>query len=343
MVYYRKVQSINGNRSLPVGPDNLKAVSGTKLSASPTTEDDTFCATPQSDNGLIPASLAKALVQSGKPYFDPVTRQAQAKEYYQGLESNMASLDPQSAYDALNDLVTRTHTPLAYKPKQYLFPWVDLQPSLRLKSVYSDQEVEFASPARGNRKNQVAQWLQAIVQNPVDPVAMAAQIALAEQKGFLNCEHAVPQIWADNLPAAQGDLHHLFTSDSLTNLERSNRRLSEFSDHSHPTTSGEGWQEPGGNRYEPKAGKGVLARATLYFLVRYPGLVGDKQGEYTKADIDRMIRWSEEDPVSPYEQHRNQAIFELQGNCNPFIDHPEWVKKVDFYRGLGSPESPSPT
>lgn len=43
----------------------------------------------------------------------------------------------------------------------------------------------------------------------------------------------------------------------------------------------------------------------------------------------------QQNPPSLYERHRNQAIFERQGNRNPFIDHPEWVGKVDFRQGLG--------
>ena len=31
-----------------------------------------------------------------------------------------------------------------------------------------------------------------------------------------------------------------------------------------------------------------------------------------------------------YEQHRNFAIAELQGNRNPLIDHPEWATQLDF-------------
>jgi endonuclease I len=42
-----------------------------------------------------------------------------------------------------------------------------------------------------------------------------------------------------------------------------------------------------------KEGKGPVARATLYFLARYP------------------------------EKHRNWAVNERRGNRNPFIDHPD--------------------
>lgn len=35
-----------------------------------------------------------------------------------------------------------------------------------------------------------------------------------------------------------------------------------------------------------------------------------------------------------YERHRNEAIAEIQGNRNPFIDVPEWANAVDFERIL---------
>lgn len=48
-----------------------------------------------------------------------------------------------------------------------------------------------------------------------------------------------------------------------------------------------------------------------------------------------LLSWHEQNPPSLYERHRNQAIFERQGNGNPFIDHPEWATEVDFRDGLG--------
>lgn len=87
------------------------------------------------------------------------------------------------------------------------------------------------------------------------------------------------------------------------------------------------------HRFEPLAGKGAVARATLYFLARYPGMI-DLDSGMDGERIDMLRRWHEVDPVSAYEQHRNQAIFEVQGNRNPFIDHPDWVSKMAFELGL---------
>jgi endonuclease G, mitochondrial len=73
-----------------------------------------------------------------------------------------------------------------------------------------------------------------------------------------------------------------------------------------------------------------VARATLYFLLRYPGLIGDSERELTADRLPMILDWHEEDPVSDYERHRNFVIAELQGNRNPLIDHPEWARTIDF-------------
>ena len=41
-----------------------------------------------------------------------------------------------------------------------------------------------------------------------------------------------------------------------------------------------------------------------------------------------LLQWHEQDPVDDLERHRNDAVFTHQGNRNPFIDHPEWVRCI---------------
>jgi endonuclease G, mitochondrial len=88
-------------------------------------------------------------------------------------------------------------------------------------------------------------------------------------------------------------------------------------------------------RFEPAADKGAVARATLYFLLSYPGLVGDEARELQRDRLQTLLAWHEAEPVDEYERHRNMAIFELQGNRNPLIDHPEWAGRLDFSAALG--------
>ena len=88
------------------------------------------------------------------------------------------------------------------------------------------------------------------------------------------------------------------------------------------------------DRFEPGAGKGQVARATLYFLVRYPRAINLTVSEMDGDRVGTLLDWHQGDPVSEYERHRNQAVFELQANRNPFIDNPAWASRVAFAKGL---------
>jgi len=52
-------------------------------------------------------------------------------------------------------------------------------------------------------------------------------------------------------------------------------------------------------------------------------------------NLSVLLRWHILDPVDEWEVERNESIYQIQGNRNPFIDHPEWVALI-----WGTPESP---
>jgi endonuclease I len=54
----------------------------------------------------------------------------------------------------------------------------------------------------------------------------------------------------------------------------------------------------------------------MYLNVRY--------GEtFTRVGtIELFLKWNREDPVSTFEEQRNNVIYAAQGNRNPFIDNP---------------------
>ncbi|MCB9882114.1 MAG: endonuclease [Planctomycetes bacterium] len=41
-----------------------------------------------------------------------------------------------------------------------------------------------------------------------------------------------------------------------------------------------------------------------------------------------LLQWHEQDPVDAFERRRNDVVYSYQGNRNPFVDHPEWVRAI---------------
>jgi endonuclease I len=156
----------------------------------------------------------------------------------------------------------------------------------------------------------------------------------------LNTEHTWCQSMGAGEEPMRTDLHHLFPADAGTNSQRGNKAFGEvqtvkdllpefLGDDVHSRT---GKDAAGQDVFEPRADhKGDVARAIFYFYTAYG--VGAKANGPIKLDnfkreLPVLRRWHLQDPVSPKELARNEAIFKLQGNRNPFIDHPEWVAKV---------------
>jgi endonuclease I len=84
--------------------------------------------------------------------------------------------------------------------------------------------------------------------------------------------------------------------------------------------------------------KGDIARMYFYFVTRYENLVasyttypmfnGTSNQVFSNAFLNMLISWHNQDTVSTKEIARNNAIYALQNNRNPFIDHPEYVGMI---------------
>ena len=142
--------------------------------------------------------------------------------------------------------------------------------------------------------------------------------------------------YPDTSKPASTDIHHLRPVDRSVNTARLNKYFGEGgSRHSEATgcyyTS---------STWEPRdAVKGDVARMMFYMAVRYEGDDGfadlelnDRiSGNYALPYIGRLstlLEWHKQDPIDDYEKKRNQTIFDIQGNRNPFIDHPEFVDYI---------------
>lgn len=146
---------------------------------------------------------------------------------------------------------------------------------------------------------------------------------------ILNVEHTWPQSkftgrYGKDLQKA--DLHHLYPSDSQLNSIRGNYPFGEVEKDAKPlkcNTSRFGSAKNGGQMvFEPPHDhRGNVARALFYFSVRYEINIDDKQEAFLRA-------WHQEDPVDAEEMTRNEEIFKLQNNRNPFIDMPSLADRI---------------
>jgi endonuclease I len=274
----------------------------------------------------VEIALAELARARDRVYYDTVADAAAADAYYGGV-----------APEQIADLVARTHlrTP-GYKPAREVYPWVDLQPSGTLRSLYTGQEYEPDELIRADaaiaesRAHELTERLSLVA--ALDAISATSVEAEVEAALPFNCEHVVPQSWFAKREPMRGDLHHLFTCDSRCNSFRGNTPFMEFEDFPEPaagpvaTVVRDECGKSEGNGFEPALGKGAAARAVFYFLLRYPGEV--QAGEMPPQRLEMLLSWHEEHPVTEWERHRNAAIFERQGNRNPFIDRPDLARTL---------------
>ncbi len=274
------------------------------------------------------------------PYYDSVADIQNRNNYYGNLTTEINTLNPQQAFNKLKELLTNTHTnQLPYKPSKQLYPWVDLQPNLKLRSIYANLEYTPEEIIREDlqidrlRNTRLQELMQ--VESLRESTSFREELNLLEAQLPYNCEHVVPQSWFNEGQPMKGDLHHLFACEVDCNSYRSSTPYFDFADFEEVIRDKCGKTERNEFKFEPSKGKGEVARATLYFLLRYPGKINNTLKEYKADRLETLLRWHQNFAITDHERHRNMAIFKKQGNRNPLIDFPEWARKIDFTLGLG--------
>lgn len=283
----------------------------------------------------LKAALTEARAARGGKYYDENADKAAADAYYDGIRADAGG---KKLFNALSALIVSTHqTKLPYQPARHVYPWVDIHPDRLIRSIYSGRTFEAEELIRADFK--VAEMREAriselkLTESVIGAEKLQEQIDLLESALPFNCEHVVPQSWFSKREPMRGDIHHLFACESRCNSFRGNTPYFDFEDFEEVVRDNCGKLERG--RFEPSSGKGPVARATLYFLLRYPGDVGDAERELARDRLTLLLDWHERNPPKEYERHRNAAIFEMQGNRNPLIDRPDWATLIDFLQGFG--------
>jgi endonuclease I len=166
-----------------------------------------------------------------------------------------------------------------------------------------------------------------------------------------NREHTFCDSWLGAASPQRSDAHHILPTDGYVN----NRRSS----YPHGKVGTATWTSSNGSKlgsadastgysgivFEPiDEFKGDFARMYFYVATRYESKIAGWVGNGSAGEIlagntypaykvwfyTMMVQWADQDPVSQKEITRNNAIYAVQKNRNPYIDHPELV---DFIWG----------
>jgi endonuclease I/V8-like Glu-specific endopeptidase len=289
--------------------------------------------------GVRPSSNSPSpvpLVSVSRDYYD-AAMDANAKDsYYSSVKNGNAP-----TFEQLNDLLERTHTKFNnYAPSRFVYPLVDVHPDGYIYSIYSGKAFKPNELILLDARADTERYLKIMELNMKEDRMMAEayekELESIEASLPYNCEHVVPQSWFGKQEPMRGDIHHLFACESGCNSFRSNHPYHDFPQYNPQNIPDEEkLREKCGNMenslFEPENNHGVVARAVLYFLLRYPNNISNK---YDEAGLQTLLKWHKWQQVSDYERHRNVSIAALQGNRNPLIDYPEWADSIQFKKGL---------
>jgi endonuclease I len=243
--------------------------------------------------------------------------------YYNGA----AGLSGSALKGALSAIIKSGHSPIQWASTWTALSTTDAKPNANVWDIYS--------------------WKPIGLQPYEYSFGTADQCGNYNGEGdCFNREHTWPQGFFDGTNSGDGyaktDLHHVFASDGWINNARSNFPFAVVT--SGATTYQQGCKLGNGNAYSGYTGKvfepidslkGDIARGLFYVSTRYLNDDGGWQswpmadGASLTADaIAVLLAWHQLDPVSSKEVDRNNAIYNLQGNRNPFVDEPQYVECI---------------
>ena len=161
----------------------------------------------------------------------------------------------------------------------------------------------------------------------------------------MHIEHSFPKSWWGAYENnAYRDLHHLYPADGSANSSKNNLPLGEVAgtpgfDNGVSKIGVNGFGTAYADRcFEPADEyKGDFARAYLYVVTAYenlydywqsPMLDNNTYPVWKSWALDLLLKWHRQDPPGEMEMARNDSVYAIQGNRNPYIDYPDLVEYV---------------
>ena len=143
-----------------------------------------------------------------------------------------------------------------------------------------------------------------------------------------NAEHTWPQSKGASSQPMRSDMFHLYPTNESANSRRGNKKLGIVDT---PIWQSGGSKDGNDGIFEPRdEQKGRSARSLLYFATRYQE-VSSVELSWFFSQETTMRQWNLDFPPDSVEMARNEAIFGLQNNRNPFIDYPQFVDRIDNF------------
>jgi endonuclease I len=224
---------------------------------------------------------------------------------------------------SLRSIISSGHTSNTYTSLWLHFERTDMHPSGHVWDVYSNCSFQFVTNQCGN---------------------------YSAECDCYNREHSIPQSWlgSESLPM-YADLHHVLPVDGWTNNRRATYPFGRVGSASWTSFNG---SKLGSSNYPGYSGvvfepidqyKGDFARIMFYMATRYENLLPAWQGNDANAAavfdgqiwpgfnqwaINLYLQWHEQDPPDLKEISRNDSIFAIQNNRNPFVDYPFYAQMI---------------
>ena len=238
-----------------------------------------------------------------------------------GYYNNAAGKKGYELKQALHNII-RNHTVITYAEIWAAYQKTDLKPNGKIWDMYSN--VPNGTP-------------------PYEFTYRIDQCGASRQEGdCYSREHVFCQSWfGSTTEPPYSDLFHIYPVDQYVNNMRSNYAFGKVSNPSWTSLNGSKrgpCTVPGfsGTCFEPiNEYKGDIARSLLYMTVRYE----TEDANFASSDMTLksqlkpwalaiLKQWHRNDPVSDKEKRRNDSVYKIQYNRNPFIDHPELVEII---------------
>ncbi len=159
-----------------------------------------------------------------------------------------------------------------------------------------------------------------------------------------NREHIIPQSLFNEASPMVSDIHFIRATDGKVNGMRSNYPFGKVGSATFTSKNGSKLGTSASSGYsgtvfEPiDEFKGDVARMIFYFVTRYQSklssfssgnmLGGSAFPGLQTWELNVLLAWHNQDPVSQAEIKRNNASYTYQGNRNPFIDNPGYVNLI---------------